>query len=223
MIPERVEVKLVGAAHHHAVQLHVLLGEAHLARLHRELQVLERVQRPLEQIAELDALGMVWEPVEERWLRGIAAALALEPEAVERLLNRAERLGRVARVADNRFFLPETLEQLAEIGLEAVELEGPEAVEVRVVRAVEVRRPRRQEAEPGQGGRRGPSAAAAPAVEPLLLPVPGSLDVKPVQVFGGHGLVQLRQALRRSWRIGQRRPGTKGRIPGGGAERKVSV
>ena len=51
-------------------------------------------------------------------LREIAAALALEPEAVERLLNRAERLGRVARVADNRFFLPETLEQLAEIARE---------------------------------------------------------------------------------------------------------
>ena len=34
------------------------------------------------------------------------------------LINRAERLGRVARVADNRFFLPETLAQLAEIARE---------------------------------------------------------------------------------------------------------
>ncbi len=51
-------------------------------------------------------------------VREIAAALALEPQAVERLLNRAERLGRVARVADNRFFLPETLVQLAEIARE---------------------------------------------------------------------------------------------------------
>jgi selenocysteine-specific elongation factor len=51
-------------------------------------------------------------------VREIAAALALEPEAVERLLSRAERLGRVARVADNRFFLPETLGQLAEIARE---------------------------------------------------------------------------------------------------------
>ncbi len=47
-------------------------------------------------------------------VREIAAALALEPEAAERLLSRAERLGRVARVADNRFFLPETLVLLAE-------------------------------------------------------------------------------------------------------------
>ena len=54
-------------------------------------------------------------------VREIAAALALEPQAVERLLNRAERLGRVARVADNRFFLPETLGQLTEIAQELAE------------------------------------------------------------------------------------------------------
>jgi selenocysteine-specific elongation factor len=54
-------------------------------------------------------------------VREIAAALALEPEAVERLLNRAERLGCVARVADNRFFLPETLGQLTEIARELAE------------------------------------------------------------------------------------------------------
>jgi selenocysteine-specific elongation factor len=59
-------------------------------------------------------------------VRELASALTLEPEAVERLLNRAERLGRVARVADNRFFLPETLARLAEIGRELAEcsLEG---------------------------------------------------------------------------------------------------
>ena len=51
-------------------------------------------------------------------VREIAAELALEPQTVERLLGRAERLGRVARVADNRFFLPETLAQLAEIARE---------------------------------------------------------------------------------------------------------
>jgi selenocysteine-specific elongation factor len=54
-------------------------------------------------------------------VRELAATLALEPEAVERLLNRAERLGRVARVADNRFFLPETLARLAEIAQELAE------------------------------------------------------------------------------------------------------
>jgi len=51
----------------------------------------------------------------------IASALALEPEAIRRLLNRAERLGRVARVADNRFFLPGTLARLAEIARELAE------------------------------------------------------------------------------------------------------
>jgi selenocysteine-specific elongation factor len=48
-------------------------------------------------------------------VRELAATLGLEPEAVERFLARAERLGRIARVADNRFFLPETLARLAEI------------------------------------------------------------------------------------------------------------
>jgi selenocysteine-specific elongation factor len=51
-------------------------------------------------------------------VRELALALALEPAAVERLLNRAERLGHVAKVADNRFFLPETLARLAEIAQE---------------------------------------------------------------------------------------------------------
>jgi selenocysteine-specific elongation factor len=51
-------------------------------------------------------------------VRELAETLAIAPEAVERLLNRAERLGRVARVADNRFFLPETLARLAEIAQE---------------------------------------------------------------------------------------------------------
>jgi selenocysteine-specific elongation factor len=51
-------------------------------------------------------------------IRELAVALGLEPEAIERFLKRAERLGRVARVADNRFFLPETLARLAEIARE---------------------------------------------------------------------------------------------------------
>ena len=48
-------------------------------------------------------------------VREIAAALAVEPAAVERLLRRAARLGRVAKVAENRYFLPESLERLAAI------------------------------------------------------------------------------------------------------------
>ncbi len=54
-------------------------------------------------------------------VREIAAALALEPEAAERFLRRAERLGRVAKVADNRYFLPQTLARLAEIARELAE------------------------------------------------------------------------------------------------------
>ncbi len=36
-------------------------------------------------------------------------------------MRRAERLGRVVKVADNRYFLPETLARLAEIGRELAE------------------------------------------------------------------------------------------------------
>jgi selenocysteine-specific elongation factor len=54
-------------------------------------------------------------------VREIAAELSLEPEAVERFLRRAERMGRVAKVADNRFFLPETLAALAGIASELAE------------------------------------------------------------------------------------------------------
>ncbi len=51
-------------------------------------------------------------------VREIAAALSLEPEAAARFLARAERLGRVAKVADNRYFPPETLGRLADIARE---------------------------------------------------------------------------------------------------------
>jgi selenocysteine-specific elongation factor len=58
-------------------------------------------------------------------VREIAAALALEPDMVERLLRRAERLGRVAKVAENRYFLPESLARLAEIARDLA-AESPE-------------------------------------------------------------------------------------------------
>jgi selenocysteine-specific elongation factor len=48
-------------------------------------------------------------------VRELAQSLALQPEAIERLLRRAERLGRVARIADNRFFPPEAVLRLADI------------------------------------------------------------------------------------------------------------
>jgi selenocysteine-specific elongation factor len=54
-------------------------------------------------------------------VREIASTLALEPATLERFLGRAERLGRVAKVAENRFFLPETLARLAEIGRKLAE------------------------------------------------------------------------------------------------------
>jgi hypothetical protein len=53
-------MELVGAAGHHAIELHVLRGERDLPGLDRELEVLERVERTLQEIAELeDATGGV--------------------------------------------------------------------------------------------------------------------------------------------------------------------
>jgi selenocysteine-specific elongation factor len=58
-------------------------------------------------------------------VRELAAQLALDPQAVERFLYRAERLGRVVKVADNRFFLPQSLAGLAGIARALAE-ESPE-------------------------------------------------------------------------------------------------
>jgi len=80
----------------------------HQPRLTRSDERLWERVRPLLAAADLRAPR----------IRELAGALELEPEAAERFLSRAERLGRVARVADNRFFLPETLARLAEIARE---------------------------------------------------------------------------------------------------------
>ena len=48
-------------------------------------------------------------------VRELAETLALDPTALARFLARAERFGRLAKVADNRYFLPETLAALADI------------------------------------------------------------------------------------------------------------
>jgi selenocysteine-specific elongation factor len=54
-------------------------------------------------------------------VRELAEALSLEPEAVLRLMKRFERFGRVAPVASNRYFLPETVDRLADIARELAE------------------------------------------------------------------------------------------------------
>jgi selenocysteine-specific elongation factor len=71
-------------------------------------------ERLWKRVDELLAVGALRPPR----VRELADELALEPRAVDRFLARAERLGRVVRVADNRFFLPETLARLVEIASE---------------------------------------------------------------------------------------------------------
>ncbi|HEV2303265.1 MAG TPA: selenocysteine-specific translation elongation factor [Stellaceae bacterium] len=51
-------------------------------------------------------------------VRELAEALGLQPEATLRFLARAERFGRLSQVADNRFFLPDTLIELARVAAE---------------------------------------------------------------------------------------------------------
>jgi len=54
-------------------------------------------------------------------LRELAPALGVELEPLARFLRRAERVGRIAPVAANRVFLPDTLARLAEIARELAE------------------------------------------------------------------------------------------------------
>jgi selenocysteine-specific elongation factor len=57
-------------------------------------------------------------------VREIAEALGLEPEAALKLMKRYERFGRVAPVAGNRYFLPETIARLADIARALAESEA---------------------------------------------------------------------------------------------------
>ena len=83
----------------------VLRLPEHQPRLSREDERLWERVRPL--LAAVD--------LRPPRLRELAAALGLEPEPVTRFIRRLERFGRVAPVAANRFFLPETIARLADI------------------------------------------------------------------------------------------------------------
>ena len=54
-------------------------------------------------------------------MRELAEALGLELEQTTRLMKQLERFGRVAPVAGNRYFLPETVARLATIACELAE------------------------------------------------------------------------------------------------------
>jgi selenocysteine-specific elongation factor len=58
-------------------------------------------------------------------VRELALELDVEPEKLTRFLRRVERFGRVAPVAPNRFFLPETVRELAELAA-SLAAESPE-------------------------------------------------------------------------------------------------
>jgi selenocysteine-specific elongation factor len=86
----------------------VLRLPTHLPRLSREDERLWQRVEPLLATAELRPPRV----------REVAEVLGLEPEAAARLMKRYERFGRVAPVAGNRYFLPETVAHLAGIARE---------------------------------------------------------------------------------------------------------
>ena len=90
----------------------VLRLAEHQPRLSREDERLWKQVHPL-----LAADGICGRRGSASWPR----ELALQPEPLTRFLRRIERFGRVAQVAPNRFFLPETLARLAEIARELAE------------------------------------------------------------------------------------------------------
>jgi len=92
----------------------VLRLPTHQPRLTRED---ERLWRQIEPLLAVDDLR-------PPRVRELAEALKLEPEAASRLMKRYERFGRVAAVAGNRYFLPETVVRLAAIARELAD-SGP--------------------------------------------------------------------------------------------------
>ena len=93
----------------------VLRLPEHEPRLSREDEQLWERVRPL----------LAAEELRPPRVRELAGALGLEPEPLTLFLKRAERFGRVAPVAPNRFFLPETIVRLADLAA-ALAVESPE-------------------------------------------------------------------------------------------------
>jgi len=89
----------------------VLRLPAHQPRLTRDD---ERLWQRLEPLLAADNLR-------PPRVRELAEALGLEPEATTRYLKRFERFGRVAPVAANRYFLPQTVARLADLARELAE------------------------------------------------------------------------------------------------------
>jgi selenocysteine-specific elongation factor len=89
----------------------VLRLSEHEPRLSREDEKLWRQVQPLLEPDDLRPPRV----------RELAEALGLQPEATTRFLKRMERFGRVAAVAPNRYFLPDTVARLSEVARELAE------------------------------------------------------------------------------------------------------
>ena len=89
----------------------VLRLPGHQPRLSRDDERLWQRVEPLLAVADLRPPRM----------RELAEALSLDPQDLARQMRRFERFGRVAPVTGNRYFLPETVNRLAEIARELAE------------------------------------------------------------------------------------------------------
>ena len=89
----------------------VLRLAEHAPRLSREDEKLWQRVQPLLETSDLRPPRV----------RELAEVLGLQPEPITRFLKRMERFGRVAAVAPNRFFLPETVTRLSEVARELAE------------------------------------------------------------------------------------------------------
>ena len=89
----------------------VLRDGAALRLREHEPRLAREDERLWERVRPLLATGDLRPPR----VRELAEELGLEPEPLTRFLKRVERFGRVAPVAPNRYFLPETVMRLAEI------------------------------------------------------------------------------------------------------------
>jgi selenocysteine-specific elongation factor len=93
----------------------VLRLAGHEPRLSREDEKLWRQVEPL----------LAADDLRPPRVRELAEALGLQPEPITRFMKRMERFGRVAAVAPNRYFLPETVARLSHVARELAE-ETPE-------------------------------------------------------------------------------------------------
>jgi selenocysteine-specific elongation factor len=108
--------------------LSAAIGDGHVVREGSMLRLPShqpRLNRDDERLWEQVRPSLAADGLRPPRVRELASELDVEPEKLARFFRRVERFGRVAPVAPNRFFLPETVRELAELAA-ALAAESPE-------------------------------------------------------------------------------------------------